>query len=161
MARSDTLIHILERKQNKTLVNPSTITHVDSRSKDRIEDLWIVWSQDWYVAPAVTVPGDKRKGGGGKKRERQRQILSHASSVSPSLLLACWTLTFHLNSSLTISWMPPSKACSLFICLPMQKKEKALQKNESNLWSMSFCLTAIALSAASIQIREDKYEASP
>ena len=94
-----------------------------------------------YVAPAVTVSRGQKNGRSRKERdkwkkkrrkgERQRQILSHASSVSPSLLFSCWTLTFHLNSSLTISWMASSKACSLFICLPMQKDRRHGRKKRA------------------------------
>lgn len=101
--------------------------------KVRIELFWIVWSNGQYVAPAVAVSGGQKNGRSRKERdkwkkkrrkgERQRQILSHASSVSPSLLFSCWTLTFHLDHSLTIRWMPPNKA-SLLICPPLQKKDR-------------------------------------
>ena len=113
-----------------------------------IEVLWIVWSHHQYVAPTVTVSGGQKKGRGRKKeggvgkkgRKTETNPFSRFICFPPPL----WTLTFHLNYSLTISWMPPNKACCLFICLPLQKDRKYCSKRDDSL-IVSTDLTSIAL----------------
>ena len=106
-----------------------------------------MWSHHQYVAPTVTVSGGQKKGRGRKKeggvgkkgRKTETNPFSRFICFPPPL----WTLTFHLNYSLTISWMPPNKACCLFICLPLQKDRKYCSKRDDSL-IVSTDLTSIA-----------------